>query len=67
MTGTFSGSPSVFTAGEAPSRPSSMASPPFPQRDFCNARDLEAARMLNPDLQTLDDWLAKNKDRLPIA
>jgi len=37
------------------------------QRDFCSARDLDAARKLNPELQTFDDWLAKNKDRIPIA
>jgi uncharacterized protein YbjT (DUF2867 family) len=33
---------------------------------FCGARDLKFTRRLNPDLQTLDQWLAKNKDRIPL-
>lgn len=37
------------------------------ERDFCNARDLAEARKLNPEMQTFDDWLAKNKDRIPIT
>jgi hypothetical protein len=28
-------------------------------------RDVERSRSLNPQLQSLDDWLAVNKDRLP--
>lgn len=33
---------------------------------FCGARNLDAARALNPSLQTFDAWLAKNKDRIPL-
>jgi uncharacterized protein YbjT (DUF2867 family) len=33
---------------------------------FCGARDLKFTRRLNPELQTLDQWLAKNKDRIPL-
>ena len=40
------------------------------KRDFndayCAARPIEGARRLNPDLQTLDAWLAANKDRIPL-
>ena len=30
-------------------------------------RDVERARSLNPELQSLDDWLAVNKDRIPLG
>ena len=33
---------------------------------FCGARDLGVARSLNPSLQTFEDWLAVNKNRIPI-
>jgi uncharacterized protein YbjT (DUF2867 family) len=33
---------------------------------FCGARSLEFSRSLNPALQTFEQWLAKNKDRIPI-
>ncbi len=36
------------------------------EKDFCGARNLEFARSLNPELQTFDQWLAKNKDRIPL-
>ncbi len=36
-------------------------------QDYCGARDLEVSRSLNPSLQTLDAWLAENKDRIPLA
>ena len=40
------------------------------KRDFneyyCGARSPEFARSLNPELQTFADWLAKNKDRIPL-
>ena len=40
-------------------------------RDFsdavCAARNPEFTRQLNPRLQTLDQWLAQNKDRIPLA
>ena len=34
---------------------------------FCGARDLEAARALNPALETFDAWLAQNKSRIPVG
>jgi len=33
---------------------------------FCGARDPKFARSLNPGLQTFDQWLAQNKDRIPL-
>lgn len=37
------------------------------EKDFCGRRDLAATRALNPELQSFDDWLARNKDRIPLA
>jgi uncharacterized protein YbjT (DUF2867 family) len=41
------------------------------KRDFndyyCGARDLTFARSLNPALQTLDQWLAKHKQEIPLT
>ena len=34
--------------------------------DFRGARDPEVARALNPSVQTFDEWLARNKDRIPL-
>ena len=34
---------------------------------FCGARNLDETRALNPSLQTFDEWLARNKDRIPLA
>ena len=31
------------------------------------ARNPDVARALNPSLQTFDEWLARNRDRIPIA
>ncbi len=36
------------------------------EADFCKARDLSVSRSLNPELQTFEAWLKKNKDRIPI-
>ncbi len=36
------------------------------ERDYCGARDLKFARVLNPELQTFDQWLAQNKGRIPL-
>jgi uncharacterized protein YbjT (DUF2867 family) len=33
---------------------------------FCAARSLEVSRSLNPELQTFDQWLARNKGRIPL-
>jgi hypothetical protein len=30
------------------------------------ARDLEKARALNPALQSFEQWLARNKERIPL-
>jgi hypothetical protein len=35
--------------------------------DYCGARSLEVSRRLNPELQTLDTWLAANVSRIPIS
>jgi len=40
------------------------------KRDFesayCGARSLEVSRSLNPSLQTFEQWLAQNKNRIPL-
>jgi uncharacterized protein YbjT (DUF2867 family) len=36
------------------------------QEVFCGPRDPALARSLNPALQTLDQWLAQNKSRIPL-
>jgi hypothetical protein len=36
------------------------------QADFLKARDLKFSRSVNPELQTFDQWLAKNKSRIPL-
>ena len=36
------------------------------ERDFCAARSLELARLLNPSLQTFETWLAANQSSLPL-
>ena len=33
---------------------------------FCGARDVAFSRSLNPALQTFEDWLRLNKDRMPL-
>ncbi|HVB33205.1 MAG TPA: NmrA/HSCARG family protein [Patescibacteria group bacterium] len=33
---------------------------------FCGARDVGFSRSLNPDLQTFDQWLAQNKNRITL-
>lgn len=37
------------------------------ESDFCGARNPEVARALNPSLQTFDQWLARNKSRIPLT
>jgi uncharacterized protein YbjT (DUF2867 family) len=34
--------------------------------EFCRVRDLQESRRLNPALQSFADWLARNKDRIPV-
>jgi uncharacterized protein YbjT (DUF2867 family) len=36
-------------------------------KDFCQARDPAIARALYPPLQTFDQWLKRNKDRIPLS
>lgn len=36
------------------------------ETEYCGFRDLAFSRELNPELQTLDQWLAANGDRIPI-
>ena len=33
---------------------------------YCGVRNLAFSRQLNQTLQTFGDWLALNKDRIPI-
>jgi len=33
---------------------------------FCGARPIEATKALNPKLQSFQDWLQANKDRIPV-
>ena len=33
---------------------------------FCGVRNPEIAKALNPELQTLEDWLSENGDRIPL-
>jgi uncharacterized protein YbjT (DUF2867 family) len=33
---------------------------------FCGVRNLAVSRSLNPEMQTLDQWLARNKGRIPL-
>ena len=35
-------------------------------KDFCQARDPAVARSLYPSMQTFDQWLKGNKDRIPL-
>jgi uncharacterized protein YbjT (DUF2867 family) len=37
------------------------------QKEFCGPRDPAIARSLNPKLQTFAQWLAANKDRIPLG
>ena len=33
---------------------------------FCGARKVDVSRALNPQLQTFETWLARNKERIPL-
>jgi uncharacterized protein YbjT (DUF2867 family) len=37
------------------------------EAEYCGARDLAFSRSLNPQLQTFAQWLAVNKDRIPLG
>ena len=34
---------------------------------YCGNRSVEFSRSLDPELQTLDQWMAANKDRIPLG
>ena len=34
--------------------------------DFCAARSISFSRELNPALQTFEQWLTANRDRIPL-
>jgi uncharacterized protein YbjT (DUF2867 family) len=34
---------------------------------FCGSRNLDLSRSLNPALQTFDQWLSQNKNRIPLG
>jgi uncharacterized protein YbjT (DUF2867 family) len=36
------------------------------EQEYCGARNLALSRSLNPELQTFAQWLAQNKDRIPL-
>jgi len=36
------------------------------EQDFCGARSIDVSRRLNPGLQTFDQWLERNKERIPL-
>jgi uncharacterized protein YbjT (DUF2867 family) len=36
------------------------------EQAFCGARDVRESRKLNPELQSFDEWLAKNKEWIPL-
>ncbi len=36
------------------------------EADFCGARSPDFSRALNPQLQTFDEWLARNANRIPL-
>lgn len=36
------------------------------EKEICGLRDLNVSRSLNPELQTFEQWLAKNKDKLSL-
>jgi hypothetical protein len=36
------------------------------ERYFCGARNVEFARSLNPSLKTFEQWLAENRNRIPL-
>ncbi|TAK09526.1 MAG: NmrA/HSCARG family protein, partial [Candidatus Manganitrophaceae bacterium] len=37
------------------------------EKEFTGARSLSVSRSLNPELQTFDQWLARNKSRIPLG
>ena len=36
-------------------------------KEYCGSRDLNLSRSLNPKLQTFEQWVTANKDRIPLG
>ena len=36
------------------------------EKEVLGARSVDIARSLNPSMQDFDQWLAKNKDKIPL-
>jgi hypothetical protein len=36
------------------------------EEEVVGARSVDVTRSLNPQLQTFDQWLAKNKSKIPV-
>lgn len=36
------------------------------EREYCAARPLDVSRALNPELQTFEQWVVRNKERIPL-
>lgn len=37
------------------------------EKEVCGARNLDVSRSLNPQLQTFEQWVGKNKNRIPLG
>ena len=37
------------------------------EAEYCGVRDIDAARRLNPGLKSFEQWLAANKEQIPVA
>lgn len=35
--------------------------------EYCDARDLDAARRFNPSLHSFGDWLSENVSKIPVS
>ena len=36
------------------------------EEDYCKSRSIELSKTLNPELQSFEDWLKVNKDKIPL-
>jgi len=36
------------------------------EKEYCDARDIDLTRKLNPELLSFDDWLEKNKEKIKV-
>jgi hypothetical protein len=37
------------------------------EAEYCGVRDIDASRRLNPGLKSFKQWLAANKESIPVA